>query len=451
MTQLARLLIVDDDRITLRNLEQTMKKEGYEVITTVSSGNALGLLEKNCFDLVIIDDRPTGKIDGLQVLRKCRERWPETEVILVSSFPNVESAVESMQQGAYSYIPKPYCLEKMRKVIMEALQKGQLKRNNQKLRKQIADQQEQQRVVTQDSRMGSLLEMAAQIAPTDCNVLVMGESGTGKELFARYLHEHSKRASGPYLAINCGAFNEELLANELFGHIKGAFTGAHQDKIGLIASAGGGTLFLDEITDMSPAMQVKLLRVIQEREVLPLGANKPVKTDVRLIAATNRDIHQEVKTNTFRQDLYFRLNVVTLQIPPLSARRKDIPLLAYFFLERFAQQMERSVKEISSDALELLKSYNYPGNVRELEHIIERAVALCLGEVLGIGHLPDELREQSIRTFRKKEGRIPSLEEQEQDYIRWVLEETNGNQTLAAQLLGIDRVSLWRKLKKIHL
>jgi transcriptional regulator with PAS, ATPase and Fis domain len=303
--------------------------------------------------------------------------------------------------------------------------------------------------------MQRLLDMARQIAPTDCNVLITGESGTGKELFARYLHHHSKRGSadkpGPFLAVNCGAFNEELLANELFGHVRGAFTGAHGDKQGLIAAAHGGTLFLDEITEMAPVMQVKLLRVLQEREVLPLGATKAQAVDVRVVAATNRNVIEMVKDGSFRQDLYFRLNVVNLLIPPLSRRKEDVALLAYHFLRKCAARMGKPVDTITGEALDLLKAYDFPGNVRELENIIERGVAIATGNVIDSANLPDDLRELAIRTFRKKEGRLPSLEEQERDYIRWVLAEAGGNQTLAAQTLGIDRVSLWRKLKRYQM
>jgi transcriptional regulator with PAS, ATPase and Fis domain len=251
--------------------------------------------------------------------------------------------------------------------------------------------------------------------------------------------------------VNCGAFNEDLLANELFGHVKGAFTGAAGDKKGLIAAAAGGTLFLDEITEMSPAMQVKLLRVIQEREVLPLGATTPQKVDLRFVAATNRNILEMAKGGDFRQDLFFRLNVVNLLIPPLSRRREDVPLLAYHFLKKCAARMGREVSEISAEAMDLLKAYDFPGNVRELENIVERGVAIAGGDTIEVASLPDDLRDLAIRTFRKKEGRLPSLEEQERDYIRWVLAEAGGNQTLAAQILGIDRVSLWRKLKRYQL
>lgn len=445
-----KLLIVDDEKVALRNLEHVMKKEGYEVVATQSGANALVYLDKQHFDVVLTDLRME-KVDGMQVLRKCRESGTDTEVILITGYATLESAVDSMKHGAFYYIAKPFRLDEVRKVVAEAMGKIRLRRENQALREQVERFQGKVRILTQDAEMSRLLEMARQIAPTDCNVLITGESGTGKELFARYLHHHSKRADGPFLAVNCGAFNEERLANELFGHVKGAFTGALAEKNGLLVAADHGTLFLDEITEMTPAMQVKLLRVIQEREVLPLGATSPVGVDVRFVAATNRDVPDMVKTGEFRQDLYFRLNVVNLQIPSLSRRREDVPLLAYHFLQKSAARMGKPVTEISNEVMELLKAYGYPGNVRELENIIERGVAIATGNVIEAAYLPDDLRDLAIRTFRKKEGRLPSLEEQERDYIRWVLQEAGGNQTLAAQILGIDRVSLWRKLKRYQL
>jgi len=443
----ARLLIVDDEKVALRNLEHVMKKEGYDVVATQSGSNALAHLDKQEFDIVLTDLRME-KVDGMQILQKCRAAHPDTEVILITGYATLESAVEAMKHGAFYYIAKPYRLDEVRKVVCEALDKVRLRRENTALREQVESFQGKVRIITQNAEMQRLLDMARQVAPTDCNVLITGESGTGKELFARYLHHHGKRDGGPFLAVNCGAFNEELLANELFGHVRGAFTGAQSDKRGLIAAADGGTLFLDEITEMAPAMQVKLLRVLQEREVLPLGATKPQAVDVRFIAATNRNLIEMVKDGGFRQDLYFRLNVVNLLIPPLSRRREDIPLLAFHFLRKSAARMGKEVGEIAADALELLKAYDFPGNVRELENIVERGVAITTGSAIDTAQLPEDLRELAIRTFRKKEGRLPSLEEQERDYIRWVLQEAGGNQTLAAQILGIDRVSLWRKLKR---
>ncbi len=444
------ILIVDDEKVALKNIEHVMKKEGYTVVATQSGANALTWLDKQPFDIVLTDLRME-KVDGMQILRKCRENHPNSEVILITGFATLESAVEAMKHGAFYYIAKPFRLDEVRKVVSEAAEKIRLRRENQTLREHIEGLKGKVRIVTQDPEMQRVLEVARQIAPTDCNVLISGESGTGKELFARFLHYTSHRADGPFLAVNCGAFNEELLGNELFGHIKGAFTGAGSDKKGLIETAGGGTLFLDEITEMPPAMQVKLLRAIQEKEVFPLGATTPVKVDVRFIAASNRDIQEAVKAGNFRRDLYFRLNVVGLHIPPLAQRRDDIPLLCIYFLKKHAALMKKDVNEIAAAALDLLKTYDFPGNVRELENIIERGVAVASGRRIELAHLPEDLRELSIRTFRRKDGRIPSLEEQERDYIQWVLREAKGNQTLAAQILGIDRVSLWRKLKRYQL
>ena len=442
-----KLLIVDDEKVAMKALEHALKKAGHAVTATQSGGNALAMLEKQPFDVVLAELR-MDKVDGMQILKRCRESHPDTAVILLAGQPSLESAVKAMQQGASHFLAKPYQPDAVIEAVDGALQKVRLTRESISLREQVESCQDAVRILTQDGRMQHLLDMARQVAPTDCNILITGESGTGKELFARYLHHHSRREPGPFVAVNSGAFNEELLANELFGHVKGAFTGAHADKKGLLETASGGTLFLDEITEMSPAMQVKLLRVIQEKEVQPLGATRPVKIDVRFIAATNRDVQEMVKNGGFRQDLYFRLNVVNLHIPALSARKEDVPLLAHHFLAKHAAAMGKDVTELAPDALDLLRTYDFPGNVRELENIIERGVALTNGRGVEAAHLPDDLRELAIRTFRKKAGRIRTLEQQEQDYVTWVLQEAGGNQTLAAQMLGIDRVSLWRKLKR---
>lgn len=446
----ARILLVDDERIALRNLEHVLSKEGHQVTATQSGGHALELLDAQPFDLVLTDMK-MDKVDGMQLLRRCKTQHPDVEVIMITGFATLESAVAAMKEGAFHYIAKPFRLDEVRQTVAEALEKLRLKRENRALREQLEAYRGKARVITRDGGMQKLLDMARQVAPTGCNVLITGESGTGKELFARTLHDHSGRGpagdGGPFLAVNCGAFNEELLANELFGHERGAFTGA-VGKTGLLLTAHGGTLFLDEVTEMSPAMQVKLLRVIQEKEVLPVGGTKPMKVDVRFIAASNRNMKDWVADGRLRQDLYFRLNVVNLHIPPLSQRREDIPLLAQHFLERAAPVMGKSVRTLSETALALLKAYDFPGNVRELENIIERGVALCQGDTLEAAHLPDDLRDLSIRAFRRKDGKVIPLEEQEKDYILWVLEEAHGNQTLAAQMLGIDRVSLWRKLKR---
>jgi len=446
----AKILIIDDEKIALRNLEHVMKKEGYDIVATQSGQNALKLLEEQSFDVVLTDLRME-KVDGMQILKRCHELYPDTEVIMITGFATLETAVETMKHGAFYYISKPFKLDEVRKVVKEATEKVRLKNENRQLREQLENYQGKVKIITQDTKLEKLLDTARQIAPTDCNVLLTGESGTGKELFARYIHFSSNRAEGAFSAINCGAFTEELLSNELFGHEKGAFTGATTIKKGLIEMASGGTLFLDEITEMPPSMQVKLLRVIQEKEVLRLGATEPLKIDVRFIAATNRDIQAAIKSGNFRQDLYFRLNVVLLHIPPLSERKDDIPLLSYYFLKKYSAIMKKNITEISPDVIALLMNYDFPGNVRELENIIERGVALSTASSIETVHLPEDLKELSIKTFRRKEGKIPSLEDQEMSYINWVLNEVGGNKTLAAQILGIDRVSLWRKLKKYGL
>jgi len=450
MHKYGKILIIDDEKITLKNLEHVMKKEGYEVVGTDRGPHALKLLEEQYFD-VVLTDLKMEKVDGRQILKRCRELHPDTEVIMITGYATLGSAVDSMKQGAFYYISKPFKLDAVRKVVEEAIAKVQLKTENKELREQIEKYEGKVKIITQDAHMQKLLETAQQIAPTDCNILITGESGTGKELVSRYIHVNSNRTDGPFFAINCGAFTEELLSNELFGHEKGAFTGALTMKKGLIEMASKGTLLLDEITEMPSSMQVKLLRVIQERELLRVGGTEPVTVDVRFIAATNRDIHDAIKNGTFRQDLYFRLNVVSLHIPPLSDRTDDIPLLSYFFLKRYVTIMNKNITEISEDAINLLINYDFPGNVRELENIIERGVALANGNTIEIAHLPEDLRELSIKTFRKKEGKIPSLENQEMAYIKWVLNEAGGNKTNAAHILGIDRVSLWRKLKKFGL
>jgi DNA-binding NtrC family response regulator len=445
-----RVLVVDDERIAVKNLEHILKKEGYTVVGTGSGATALRLLEEQQFD-VVLTDLKMEKVDGLQVMKKCREQQPDAEVVVITGYATLESAVEAMKKGAFHYISKPFKLDVVRNIVQEAAEKVRLKNENKELREQIEYFQGKVKVISQNPAMQRLLDTAKQIAPTDCNVLLTGESGTGKELFARYIHFHSKRAEGPFFAINCGAFTEELLSNELFGHEKGAFTGALAMKRGLVEMASGGTLFLDEITEMPASMQVKLLRVVQEREVLRVGGTDTIKVDVRFIAATNRDIQEALKKGDFREDLYFRVNVVTLHIPPLSERRDDIPILSYYFLKKYNAGMKKEIKAISPEVIAILQDYDFPGNVRELENIIERGVALSNGDSIEIVHLPEDLKVMSIKTFRKREGNIPSLDDQERAYIQWVLKEVSGNRTIAAQVLGIDRVSLWRKLKKYDL
>jgi len=443
--EMIKVLVIDDEKITLKNLEHVLKKEGYDVTGTDSGVEALKLIEKQEFDIVLTDIKME-KVDGFEILKKCKALYPDTEVVMITGYATVENAVTAMKQGAFYYIAKPFKLDIIRKIILEASEKVKLKKEVKQLRQQL-DFHEKVNIITQNSKMLKLLEIARQIAPTDCNVLITGESGTGKELFARYIHLNSLRKKGPFLAVNCGAFSEELLSNELFGHEKGAFTGANALKKGLIEMASSGSLFLDEITEMSLTMQAKLLRVIQEREFFRLGATEPIKVDVRFIAATNRDIKEEVKNGKFREDLYYRLNVVNIEIPPLRDRKDDIPLLVAYFSKKYSLLMKKEITGVSEEAINLLVNYEYPGNVRELENIIERAVVLCNSSQIDVEHLPSDLKELKIEVFTKKEGKFMSLEELEKEYIKWILREVGNNKTVAAQILGIDRVSLWRKLK----
>ncbi|MEO5360128.1 MAG: sigma-54 dependent transcriptional regulator [Nitrospirota bacterium] len=450
MKNQAKILIVDDEKIALQNLEHVMKKEGYEVVSSQSGAGAIKLLETQDFD-VVLTDLKMEKVDGTQVLKRCKELHPDTEVIMITGFATLESAVNTMKQGAFYYIAKPFRLDEVRKVTQEAAEKVALKKENRHLRQLIEVYQGKVRIITQNKDMLNLLETARQIAPTDCSIIVRGESGTGKELLVRYIHYNSKRANGPFFAINCGAFTDELLTNELFGHEKGAFTGAVAQKKGLLEIASGGTLFLDEVTEMSSSMQVKLLRVIQEREMMRVGGTEPITVDVRIISASNKAIKEQINNGKFRSDLYFRLNVVTLRIPPLAGRKDDIALLSYHFLKKYATLMKKEIDEVSKEVLDVLEGYDFPGNVRELENIIERGVALSNGASIEAVHLSEDLRDLNIKTFRRKDGNFPTLEEQERSYIQWILNDVKGNKSAAAKILGIDRVSLWRKLTKYGL
>lgn len=443
----AKILIVDDEEIALHNLKHVLKKEGYEVTTSQSGARALQLLEANCFDLVLTDLKME-KIDGMQILKRSRELYPDIEVVMITGFATVDSAIEAMKAGAYHYISKPYKLEEVRKVVREALEKTRLKRENIRLRESLKAYQGEARLVTDNPGMKKLLAMAGQVAISDSNIVICGESGTGKELLARFIHSCSNRRKGPLLSVNCGAFQEELLANELFGHEKGSFTGAAETKKGLLEMANGGTLFLDEITEMSLSMQVKLLRVLQEREVMHIGGTTSIPINVRFLAATNRNLAEEVKQGHFRQDLFFRINVVALNIPPLSERKDDLPLLIQYFIKKYGILMHKQVTNVAPEVIDILMRYDFPGNVRELENIVERGVALANGDTIEVAHLPEDLRGTYFQTFRRKSGGIPSLADQERAYIEWVLKEHGDNKSLAAQALGIDRVSLWRKIKK---
>ncbi len=447
-----RLLVVDDEAAALKNLAHLLRKEGYAVTACQSGAAGLKEVQQHEFDLLLTDLRMKG-VDGMALLRRTRDLQPDCEVIVVTGFASLDSAVAAMKEGAFHYVAKPYRLDEVRQVVKSALDVVRLKRENRELRRRIEGLQGPLNIVTQDLGLQRLLDTARQVAPTDCNILITGESGTGKELMARYVHLHSSRAHRPFVAVNCGALQEELLANELFGHERGAYTGADRQKGGLIEMAEGGTLFLDEIGEMTPAMQVKLLRVIQERELLRVGGTEPVSVDVRFIAATNRDLQEHVATGRFRADLFFRINVVNLALPPLRKRRDDVPLLAFYFLKKFALAMGKPVEDIAPDALTLLSRYDYPGNVRELANLVERGVALARGKLLELAQLPEGLRGLSVRVAAplNEPESLSSLDANEAAHIARVLEFTGGNRNQAADILGIDRVSLWRRIKRYGL
>ena len=447
-----RILVVDDEEVALRNLTHILKSEGFSVVPADSGPQGLSLLTETEFDVVLTDLR-MAKVDGMKILRECKRLRPLTEVIMITGYATVDSAIEAMKEGAYHYVAKPYRNEEVRKVVAEAAEKVRLKKENLRLKEHIEEQQKGSgvRIITQDPGMRAMLDTARQVASADCNLLITGESGTGKELLARFIHENSMRRHGPLLAVNCGAFNEELLSNELFGHEKGAYTGANSTKPGIIEAANGGILFLDEITEMTAGMQVKLLRVIQEQQTMRLGGTKPIDVDVRFIGATNRNFQDALTEGEFRTDLYYRLNVVSLKIPPLSARRADIPLLSQYFLAKHSRLMGREIPSLSREALEILMKYGFPGNVRELENIIERGIVLAGGGVIEPQHLPDDLMHYEVTTFRSDDDEMPSLKELEIRYIREVLKETGGNKTHAASIMGIARLSLLRKIKRFGL
>ena len=443
------VLLIDDELIALTNLTTVLEREGYAVTACKTGEEGVAALQATAFDLVLTDLRMPG-IDGMDVLRHIRETTPEVPVIMITGHATLDSAVDAMKAGAYHYIAKPFRLAEVREVVRGALELRRIKRENRELKLRVEHLSNQTTIITQDLGVQRLLETARQIAGTDTSVVIHGESGTGKELLARFIHQNSLRSKGPFVAFNCGALHEEIAASELFGHEKGAFTGANATKIGLFEAAEGGTLFLDEVAEMPLLMQVKLLRVLQERELMRVGSVQPIPVDVRVIAASNRDLKAAVTDGQMRNDLYFRLNVMTLTLPPLRERRDDIPLLAYYLLRKFSAMMDRDVQEITTEAMRRLVEYDYPGNVRELSNFIERGVALAQDRTLDIEHLPQSLGALTVRVFKPEMAATPTtLEEQEAEHILAVLKMADGNRTQAARMLGIDRVSLWRKLKKL--
>lgn len=450
-TAASTILIVEDEAIARKNLDHILKKEGYQTIAVDSGVRAIELMQTTSVDLVVTDLKME-KIDGMAVLEKTRELLPDTEVILITGYATVNSAVRALKMGAYHYIAKPYKIDEVRKIVAEALLKRRLLIENRELKTSLKSPGEVPFIVGNSDAMIEVKKTIRQIAPSDTNVLILGESGTGKELAAKAIHHLSGRSENKFVAFNCGSFTEELMANELFGHEQGAFTGAQQKKAGLLEIADGGTIFLDEVGDMPISMQVRLLRAIQEKIFYRVGGTAPISTDIRFIAATHRDLNKDVAEGYFRQDLFYRLNVISIHLPSLARRQSDIPLLAHHFLEQKNKSMKKSVNGIDTEAMRLLSQYAWPGNVRELENVIERALAFQNGPRITVDNLPDDIRNLSIETYRHSpEDGTPTLEEQEKRYIQWVLEKCGGNKTQAAKIMDIDRVSLWRKIKRYKL
>jgi len=445
-----RILVVDDESGILETLKILFKGQGYRVDVASSGKEAITTLDGERPDLVLTDIRMVGA-SGLEVLAKAREVDPELPVILMTAQASLQSAVRAVNEGAYYYLQKPFANDELLAICQRALETRQLRRENKALKKAMRrrDTSADDRPVGKSRAFLDVLKLAETVAPTESTILISGESGSGKEVVARYIHDLSDRADRVFHSLNCGALPESLLESELFGHVKGSFTGAVRDKEGLLVAAKGGTFFLDEIGEMSPATQVKLLRALQEREVLPVGATEPIAVDVRIIAATNKELEEEIRRGTFRSDLYYRLNVIALHVPPLRERRDDIPILTRHFLAVDAKANGGEGRDVAEETMELLVKYDWPGNVRELENALERATVVSPQPLIQPDALPERVRSAPTpRLIADVPTVNPSMEVIERAYILWVLQAENGNKTRAAEVLGIDPSTLYRKLNR---
>ena len=457
---MANILVVDDENSMREFLEIMLNKEGYQVATAAGGGEAIDLLKKSDFDLVITDIRMK-EIDGLEVLKKCKELHPNTIVILISAYASTSTAVEAMKWGAYDYLPKPFKVREIKAVIRDALETAEAQESQEMEVRDGTARINYHGIVGESPEIKKILELLPRIAAATSNVLITGESGTGKELIAKAIHRESPRNDGPFVTVNCGSVPETLMESELFGHKKGSFTGATATRSGLFEAAHGGTLFLDEIAELSPPVQVKLLRAVQEKTFKMVGGSEEISVDVRIISATNRDLERDVMEGQFREDLYYRLNVINIHMPPLRERSDEIPLLAHHFLEKYSKEMDKDIRKISSFALDILKSYNFPGNIRELENIIERSVALESSNIV----LPDSL---TLSSFKQTQVRpkvetvsltLPQegidldnvLGNLEQDLLQQALDRTRGAKQKAAELLSISFRSFRYRLAKYGL
>jgi two-component system response regulator AtoC len=448
----ANILVVDDDQDTRELLREVLGEEGYRVVTSGSGEEALEIGKQELFDVIISDMRLGPDLNGLDVLRAYKSVQPESEVILITAFGSMETAIEAVKAGAFEYISKPFKIEEVLLQVSRALGNRNLVRENRSLKRQLGSQAQLSSLVGRSPKMLDIYKKIAMIADSRSTVLIYGESGTGKELVARAIHYNGPRAEECFYAVNCGALTESLLETELFGHMRGSFTGAFETKRGIFEEASGGSVFLDEVGEMSPALQVKVLRVLEEQEVRRVGSNQPIKVDVRIIAASNCNLAERVKEGKFRQDLYYRLRVIEFEIPPLRDRVEDIPLLVEHFLNKFGNERDRHVS-ISAQALSILMSYTWPGNVRELENALESAVALDRTGVVTPDDLPAKVRAEAGEGMRPEDvfTDLPSLDEMERRYILRVLKLANGNKVAASEILDINRRTLYRKLARYKL
>jgi DNA-binding NtrC family response regulator len=449
MESTIRILVVDDEKIIRDGSSRILAKEGYAVITAGSGEEALERYDREPFDLILLDVKMPG-IGGIETLRKLKELDPGLTVLIVTGYPSTETAVKAIKLGAYDYVTKPFTPDVLRVAVNRALERKTLLNENQHLRQQLKMKDEVDTIIGQSESMRNIYELVRRTAPTDSTVLITGESGTGKELVARAIHNYSLREEGEFVTVDCSSLVETLLESELFGHVKGSFTGAIQAKYGSFELANGGTFFFDEIGNLSLDIQAKLLRAIQEKEIKPVGGEKSIKVDVRIIAATNQDLRQAIAKKSFREDLYYRLNVVPIHIPPLRERKEDIPLLVNHFLKKYNRKKEVPVTRVEPETTKLLMSYHWPGNVRELENSIERALILEDGDTLLPGNFPWLAGKRQMRTVAGS-SKVYSLEELEKQHIGRVLKETEGHRGKAANLLGIDRKTLYQKIKKYGL
>jgi DNA-binding NtrC family response regulator len=441
-----KILIVDDEPFNLDVLEQELNDRGYSIERAADGAEALGKFESFHPDLVLLDYQMPG-MNGIEVLKELRNRGNDAPVVMITAHGTIERAVEAMKEGAYDFVQKPFEPDHLALVVDKAMDRETLRREVEILSEEVSERHHL--VIGKSVKMNQAVDSAKKAAASKATVLLLGESGTGKELVARAIHGWSERREKPFVAINCVGLSKELLESELFGHEKGAFTGAHQQKKGKMELADGGTVFLDEVGDITPELQTKLLRFLQEREFERVGGTKPIRVDVRIIAATNRDLDGDVKQGRFREDLFYRLNVVPVNLPPLRERKEDIPDLAKFFLERFSKETKKNFSEITPDALQKLSAHDWPGNVRELGNVIERAVVLDYGPKLSLADLPSRITGAAQADPAAELSYHEAVDAARRELVRKALAQADGNRTEAAKILGLHKTHLFRLLKSL--